>query len=218
MSNHLLIVGAGPGVALGVAKRFAREHFRISLVARRAESLQNLQQELADDGTDVSTYTADVANFGQLRQTLSTVLAERGPATVLLYNPSVYREADALTLDPEVFLQDMRTDVAGLLVAVQAVAPAMQQVGSGTVLVTGGSTALQPYGPLTSLSVGKAAVRNMAECVRQTLEPAGIRVGTVTIMGAVGSNDHFAPDRIAEAFWAMYQQPQDQWQFETVYE
>ncbi|AQG79620.1 SDR family NAD(P)-dependent oxidoreductase [Spirosoma montaniterrae] len=218
MSNHLLIVGAGPGVALGVAKRFGRENFRVSLVARRIESLQNLQQQLATDGVDVGNYSADVANFDQLRQTLLTVLAERGPATVLLYNPSVYREADALTLDPELFMQDMRTDVAGLLVAVQAVAPAMQQAGSGTVLVTGGSTALQPYGPLTSLSVGKAAVRNMAECVRQTLEPLGIRVGTVTIMGAVGSNDHFSPDRIADAFWTLYQQPRTQWTFERMYE
>jgi DNA-binding transcriptional regulator LsrR (DeoR family) len=67
------------------------------------------------------------------------------------------------------------------------------------------------------LSVGKAAVRTMADCLRQTLEPQAIHVATVTIAGGVGRNDHFSPNRIAEEFWALYQQPRESWTFETVY-
>lgn len=217
MNQHLLIIGAGPGVALGVAHRFARAGFTLSLVARRAASLDDLARQLRDAGTDVATYTADVADFGQLTRTIQTILAERGPVTVLHYNPSVYREADGLTLDPEQFMLDLRTDAGGLLGAVQAVVPGMQQAGGGAVLVTGGSTAINPTGDLLSLSVGKAALRTMAECLRQTLEPLDIHVGTVMIVGSVGSNDHFSPDRIADEFWTLYEQPRENWTFETVY-
>ncbi len=217
MNQHLLIIGAGPGVALGVAQRFGREGMRLSLIARRAVVLDDLASQLRDAGIDVATYPADVADFAQLTQVIHTIISERGAVTVLHYNPSVYREANGLTLDPEQFMQDIRTDAGGLLAAVQAVVPAMQQAGSGVVLVTGGGTALYPTGDLLSLSVGKAAVRTMADCLRQTLEPMAIHVATVTIVGSVGSNDHFSPNRIADAFWTLYEQPRDNWIFETVY-
>ncbi|WP_375443837.1 SDR family NAD(P)-dependent oxidoreductase [uncultured Fibrella sp.] len=217
MKKHLLIIGAGPGVALGVAHRFGHEGFAVSLVARRAGSLDERAGQLRVAGIDAATYLADVADFAQLAQVIQTVIAERGPVTLLHYNPSVYREATGLTLEPEQFMQDMRTDAGGLLAAVQAVVPAMQAAGGGAVLVTGGGAALYPSGDLLSLSVGKAAVRTMAECLRQTLEPMNIRVATVTIVGGVGSNDHFSPEQIARAFWDLHQQPRDNWTFETIY-
>ncbi|CCH00270.1 short-chain dehydrogenase/reductase SDR [Fibrella aestuarina BUZ 2] len=214
---HLLIIGAGPGVAMGVARRFGREGFRVTLLARKPDSLDQLRAELTALGVDVATYAADVADFDGFRRRLEQAVNERGAVTVLHYNPSVYREADALTLDPALFMQDMRINGGGLLVAVQALCPAMIAAGSGTVLVTGGGSALHPSGPLLSLSVGKAAVRTMAECVRQTLEPQGIHVATVTINGSVGSNEHFSPDRIAEAFWSIHQQPRFAWTFELIH-
>lgn len=217
MNQHLLIIGAGPGVALGVAQRFGREGFAISLVARRAASLDGLARQLRNSGTDVATYQGDVADFAQLTKVVHTIVSERGAVTVLHYNPSVYREADGLTLDPEQFMQDLRTDAGGLLAAVQAVVPTMPQVGTGAVLVTGGGTALQADGTLLSLSVGKAAVRSMVACLHQTLSPLTIHVATVTIDGAVGSNDHFSPEQLADQFWAMYKQPREDWTFETVY-
>lgn len=36
------------------------------------------------------------------------------------------------------------------------------------------------------------------------LKPKGIFVGVVQIMGVVGSNKHFAPKNIAEAYWQLY--------------
>ena len=38
-SGHLLLVGAGPGLGLAVARRFAAGGYRVTLVARSAERL-----------------------------------------------------------------------------------------------------------------------------------------------------------------------------------
>jgi short-subunit dehydrogenase len=44
---HLLIIGAGPGLGAGIARRFGREGFAVTLVARREEPLLSLPSSCA---------------------------------------------------------------------------------------------------------------------------------------------------------------------------
>ena len=41
-NRHLLLVGAGPGLGLAVARRFAEGGYRVTLVARSADGLGRL--------------------------------------------------------------------------------------------------------------------------------------------------------------------------------
>ena len=36
------------------------------------------------------------------------------------------------------------------------------------------------------------------------LKASGVHVGIVEIMGIVGIDEHFAPDKIAEAYWTLH--------------
>lgn len=44
----------------------------------------------------------------------------------------------------------------------------------------------------------------LAQMLNTELKAKGIFVGVVQIMGVVGSNEHFAPKNIAEAYWQLY--------------
>ncbi|HTT89164.1 MAG TPA: SDR family NAD(P)-dependent oxidoreductase, partial [Acidimicrobiales bacterium] len=48
--RHLLLVGAGPGLGMAVARRFAEEGYRVTLVARSVDGLGHLADGLADTG------------------------------------------------------------------------------------------------------------------------------------------------------------------------
>jgi NADP-dependent 3-hydroxy acid dehydrogenase YdfG len=50
---HLLIIGAGPGIATASARRFGGDGYVVSLVARRAEPLAALAGRLREDGVTV---------------------------------------------------------------------------------------------------------------------------------------------------------------------
>ena len=80
-----------------------------------------------------------------------------------------------------------------------------EAAGQGTILLTGGGFALRPLAALTSLGIGKAALRNLAFSLAEELGPRGIRVGTVTILGSVAPCTAFDPASIAEAYWALHQ-------------
>src|ERR1700745_2463600 len=57
--RHLLLVGAGAGVGMGVARRFAAGGYRVTLVARSTDGLRDLAGALAGTGATIGTIAAD---------------------------------------------------------------------------------------------------------------------------------------------------------------
>lgn len=93
----------------------------------------------------------------------------------------------------------------------------MKEAKRGTLLFTGGGLALDPLANFASVSLGKAALRNLVFSLAQELTPAGIHVATVTICGMVRPGTHFDPDTIAQSFLALHQQERESWTTELLY-
>jgi short-subunit dehydrogenase len=204
MSGACVVVGMGPGVGLAVAARFGAAGFSIGMVARREESLQAARAALAELGIEAAGRQADAGHPAGLRAALASLAASIGPVRALIYNAAVLQGALPSALTPERLVDDFRVNVAGALVAAQAVAPAMTAAGSGTILFTGGGFALQPSPLKASLGVGKAGIRNLAFSLAGELGPLGVRVGTVTICGPVQPGTAFDPAKIAEIYFGMH--------------
>lgn len=203
------IVGMGPGISLAVARRFAAEGFRIGMISRDAEQLRELERGLPGS----TAVVADAGHEPDLRQALRYL----GPASVLVYNASAGHPGTPTDLTRMAALADFEVNVVGLLAAIQETVPAMKTAGQGTILITGGGLALSPAAPMASLSIGKAAQRNLAASLAQELEPAGIHVATVTVCGFVKAGTHFAAERIAEVYWRLHQQAVGGFEREVVY-
>jgi NADP-dependent 3-hydroxy acid dehydrogenase YdfG len=194
---HLLVIGAGPGIAAATARRLGGDGYDVSLVARREAPLAELGDALRADGVGVGWATADAADPADLTGAVQGLLDSTGPVDVLLYNVSVGREAGVAELSPEELLADLAAGAVGLQTAVRAVLPGMRERGAGTVLVTGGGSADRPITSMATLGVQKAAVRALAEVQAQALAPEGVHVATVTIRGLVGDDRQITPERIA---------------------
>jgi NAD(P)-dependent dehydrogenase (short-subunit alcohol dehydrogenase family) len=217
MNPVCLIVGAGPGIGQAVAQRFAREGFDIALSARNADRLAELVPGIEKAGARARCYPADAGDAGSLRAMIGRVQQEMGDPDVLVYNAAATHAGRPGVLTPEDLLNDFQVNVVGALVCAQAVAPAMKQRGSGSILLTGGGFAYEPAANYASLSLGKAALRNLAFSLAQELGADGIHVATVTVYGFVQSGTHFDPARIAEAFLELHRQPPGHFQTELVY-
>jgi NAD(P)-dependent dehydrogenase (short-subunit alcohol dehydrogenase family) len=198
-----VVVGVGPGMGLALARRFGREGGTVAMLARRPEALQSYVEELAAEGVLARGFAADVADETSLRAAFAAVRTELGDPDVLLYNASALHmgaPGDALVADVE---HSFRVGALGALVAAQEVLPAMRARGAGTILVTGGGAALRPWAAAVGLGMSKAAVRNLALALHADLRDTGVRAGTVTITGTVGSPG-YDPTDIADRFWAWH--------------
>jgi NAD(P)-dependent dehydrogenase (short-subunit alcohol dehydrogenase family) len=135
---------------------------------------------------------------------------------VLVFNAAIYPPDPPSRLAPAELEASFAVNVAGALVAVQAVLEALREQ-RGTVLLTGGGAALHPTASFAALGVTKAALRALAYALHEDLRPTGVHVATVTINGLIGSNDAMAPDRIADRYWAIHTRPEAQWEAEEAY-
>ncbi|CCE00135.1 SDR family NAD(P)-dependent oxidoreductase [Bradyrhizobium sp. STM 3809] len=201
-----LIIGMGPGLSAALAERFAAGGCAVVGFARRPENSADLVRALAAKGLHLEMRAADAGDAAGLAQAIAQVEAEIGPVEVLIFN--AYRATYAVpsSVPVEELVADFRVNVAGALAAVQAVLPGMRARKRGTILLTGGGLALDPTGWLqaASLAVGKAGIRNLAASLHKELAGEGIRVATVTIKGQIAAGTAFAPELIAEQYWAQH--------------
>jgi NAD(P)-dependent dehydrogenase (short-subunit alcohol dehydrogenase family) len=75
MSKSIAVFGAGPGLGQAVARRYAREGYAVTLVARRSEPLDRLAQELTSAGATAHVIEVAPGRFQCLKRLLVGCLA-----------------------------------------------------------------------------------------------------------------------------------------------
>jgi short-subunit dehydrogenase len=200
-NRHLLLVGAGPGLGMAVARRFADGGYRVTLVARSTDGLRDLADSLADSGAQIDTLAADASDPEGLGDRMAALYAERGAPGLIVYNAVMGAPDKLLSSTVEHLQTAYAVDVISAIVVTQAAAPAMRAAGSGTIIVTGGGFADHPIPALATVSLGKAALRSAATMLGADLEPDGIRVATLTIAGQIAAGTGFDPENIARRYW-----------------
>ncbi|GAA4129763.1 SDR family NAD(P)-dependent oxidoreductase [Nocardioides fonticola] len=211
-----VIVGAGPGVSGSLARLYADAGWNLALFGSHPDAVGALADDLRERGAAVDHEIGDLADVADTDDKLRS-LAERAEEVGLLhFNPSVFREADALELSVADLLADVAIGVGGLLTAVQAVVGSM---GPGArVSATGSMAADQPWHRAATLGVQKAGLRNLVLGLDTTLTPSGIRAVSVTVRGALGSEGAFTPDKVAAAIYAATWREDADWTPEVSYE
>ena len=216
-----VVAGAGPGMGLAIAERFARQGCDIALLARDKARLDRAARQMARaHGVRVHPVSLDLADADATASAFDRIRNELGHPTVLVYNAAVWHEAPAMGLSPETFSLDLALSVGGALCCAQQVFPAMQAAGQGSLLFTGGGLALYPqYGKgVSSLTAGKSALRGLVYAMAGEVAEAGVHVATVTIAGTVQAGSAFDPALIAEHYWALHSQAPADWQVERVFD
>lgn len=199
----MILAGMGPGLSMGIARRFGQAGYRIGMISRNAEKLAAYQAELSGEGIHTAYAAADLSDTGQLLEALAALQAQLGRVDLLIYNAVDARYVHVLEDRADDLVKGFRLGVANALAAVQALLPELQRTG-GAVILTGGGTALRPYPAMASISLSKAGIRNLAYQLHEALAPQGVFAGTVTVMGQIQAESAtHSPERLAEQFWLL---------------
>ncbi|MBD0422737.1 SDR family NAD(P)-dependent oxidoreductase [Streptomyces sp. TRM S81-3] len=207
MAKTLVVVGAGPGLGMGVARAFGRHGFQVGLIARNKDTLHTLVGELTETGVTAAAFPADIRDREALVSALSDARETLGPVDVLEYSPSptgpITHAAQTTVASAAA---QFELHVLGAVTAVEQVLPEMRARGKGTLLLTTGvsSTIAAPF--LANVGLAMAGLRNWAHALHAELRPQGIHAATVTIASGIVPGDEVTdPDVIGARYYRLYQ-------------
>lgn len=207
-----VVVGAGPGLGLSIARRFGRQGLHVALIARKKDKLASLVQTLKDESIAASAFVGDVSNEASIQGALDQAEAQCGPIEVLEYSPLPTMGRDqnlmsALGTTVEMVGRQYHRLALGAVATVRHVVPGMLERKRGAILITTSGSGYYPIEILTPIGMAMAATRQYAYCLSQALAGTGVYVGTVCIAIVMRKGDPRSdPDRVAETYYELYAQ------------
>jgi len=212
-----LVTGVGPGTGAAVARRFAEGGYRVAMLARDADRLASLQQQIADS----IALPCDVSDAAALERAVAQV----GDPQVVVHNAvggafGTFEQIEAQTLQ-----RNFEINTMALFHLARLTAPAMVKAGRGALIVTGNTSAQRGRAAFAGFAPTKAAQRILAESLARDLGPKGVHVAYLVIDAVIDvpwqrqrlpqAKDEFfiSPASIAGEVFHLAHQPKDAWSF-----
>jgi NAD(P)-dependent dehydrogenase (short-subunit alcohol dehydrogenase family) len=195
MSNPIaIVVGAGSGLGQATALTLHRAGLTVVAVDRSEAGLKQLPDEIHREVADAT----DPSVPGPL---VNRIAAEIGPPNILVNTVGAFELGDALSVTPQSLRQMMDVNVGAALWLTQAVAPHMQEGGSGVIVHITARPGVEPTAGYAGYGVSKAALVHLVRTLDVELRPHGIRVNTVApqIIATEKNKAMFPPEILAGA-------------------
>ena len=186
--RSVVITGGSRGLGLELARVFAAEGARLSLLARDADELERARDRLPPDA-DVLAIPCDVRVRDDVEHAVATILDARGTIDVLVNNAGVIQAGPQEHMHVDDFEEALRVHVWGPLYLIRAISPHMRQHGRGRIVNIASIGGMVAVPHLLPYSTSKFALVGLSDGLRAELAPYGIRVTTV-VPGLMRTGSH----------------------------
>ena len=177
---HLIITGGSSGIGLEVARIYLAKGYRVSLMARRADILQDAREELlkASHVTQDAIFlvTVDVCNETEMRAAVKAAEAEHGPCDVLVTSAGRVDPQFFDAQPSDIFDAQLAVNFFGTVYAVRAVLAGMKQRRSGRIMLISSGAALIGIPAYAAYCASKSALTGFAEALRLEAQGYGVSV------------------------------------------
>ncbi|MHC3760166.1 SDR family NAD(P)-dependent oxidoreductase [Staphylococcus succinus] len=204
----IVIVGAGTGLGLSLAKKFGAEGFRVAAISRNAEKLKVIQENLSNLSIEARIFTADITDLESLKQSIEAIKDEFGSIDVIEFSPYAKEEkfTNVLETTPQSVSEMLKTYLFPSIQIVNEVLPEMINKGSGSILFTTGVSTIFPLPFAGNAGIIGAGLRNYAENLYNEMEEKGVSIRHLSIGTEIKSGTVGDPDSIAEAWYNLYKE------------
>jgi short-subunit dehydrogenase len=171
VSEVALITGASSGIGAELAKQFSQRGYTVILVARRAERLEQLAEELPNQAHVIA------CNLVEEASSLARKVAELGlDVDVLVNNAGFGTHGHFQDIDPARDVEQVRLNCEVVVTLTHAFLPGMVQRRRGGVITVASTAGMQPIPYETVYSASKAFARTFSDALHGELRGSGVRV------------------------------------------
>ena len=174
-TETVLVTGASMGIGEALARRFARAGHDLVLVARSADKLKALADELTNShGIKAVTIAADLARDGEVARLATTLEHRRLAIDILVNNAGINHLGHFEKMDPAANQAIIRLNIAAATEMMSYFIPPMVARGHGRVLNIASTSAFVPVPFMATYAASKAYLLSLTESVSEELHGTGV--------------------------------------------
>jgi NAD(P)-dependent dehydrogenase (short-subunit alcohol dehydrogenase family) len=228
------VIGAGDFIGAAIARKFAAEGFTVYAGRRNGDKLAPLVADIEKAGGKVSARSLDARNEADVTAFLQEA-DRQAPLEVCIFNIGANVNFPIADTTERVFRKVWEMACYSGFFAGREAARLMLPRGKGAIFFTGATASMRGGVGYAAFAAAKAGLRAVAQAAARELGPKNIHVAHLVIDSGVDTAwvrerikeregaDALAklppdrlmrPESVAEAYWALYQQPRDAWSSE----
>jgi NAD(P)-dependent dehydrogenase (short-subunit alcohol dehydrogenase family) len=227
VSRSVAVIGAGDFIGAAIVRRFAAEGFAVHAGRRNGDKLAPLLGGAVTGRSLDAREPDDVAAFLAEAEAIA-------PLALVVFNVGANVQFPLLETTDRVFRKVWEMACFAGFTTLREAARLMLPRGTGKIFVTGATAGLRGNPGYAAFAAAKAGLRAMAQSAARELWPQGIHVAHLVIDAGVDTEWVRAriterigaealaaqpdllmpPEAVAEAYWALYNQPKSAWTFE----
>lgn len=178
----VVVAGASAGVGRAIAVRFARDGWKVGLIARDPERLEDAAAECRAKGSPSAlALPADVADWDAMKAAAARAERELGPIEAWINSSMVTVFSPVSEMTAHEFRRVTEVTYLGQVHGTLAALEHMRPRGRGTIMFVGSALAYRGLPLQSAYSAAKFAIRGFFESLRGELiaEGSDIHVGMV---------------------------------------
>lgn len=172
-THRALITGASAGIGAATALELARQGYRLCLVARRKDRLEQVREKaLAAGSPSVDILPIDLLNL----ESAQKLLSEASDTDILINNAGIGVLGHTLTTPIKSHVDTIILNSVRVIELTHHFANAMKERGFGRIINIASLAAFQSVPYMSSYSGSKALVVQFGESLDSELEGSGVRI------------------------------------------
>jgi NAD(P)-dependent dehydrogenase (short-subunit alcohol dehydrogenase family) len=228
------VVGAGDFIGAAICRKFAAEGYTVHMGRRNGEQLEPLKAEIEAAGGRAVAHSLDAREEEQVVAFFQAAEAD-APLELSVFNIGANVNFPLLDTSSRVFRKVWEMACYAGFLSGREAARQMLPRGHGSVFFTGATAGLRGGSGYAAFAAAKFGLRAVAQSAARELGTKGLHVAHLIIDAGVdtawvrerirerGGDEavtNLAPDQlmrpqaVADAYWALHQQPRDAWTFE----
>lgn len=225
--GSVAVIGAGDFIGAAIVRKFAAEGFAVHAGRRNGDKLAPLLGGTVTGRSLDARESADVAAFLAEAEAIA-------PLDLVVFNVGANVQFPLTDTTDRVFRKVWEMACFAGFATVREAAAIMAPRSTGKIFVTGATAGLRGNPGYAAFAAAKAGLRAMAQSAARELWPQGIHVAHLVIDAGVDTEWVRArvterigaealaaqpdllmpPEAVAQAYWALYNQPKSAWTFE----
>ena len=174
-----LVTGAGSGIGAAIASTLADAGVRLVALDNRPKAAAATAAAIRADGGEAIEFGGDVQDYDDMARAVETAAARYGGIDILIACAGIAATGSIVATDPMRMREVVLTNTVGVMNGIRAALPTLLARGAGHIVVIASVSGRITYPEEAAYVASKHAAVAFADCLRQEVAAAGIRVSLI---------------------------------------